>query len=582
MNGLLTPLDWTIIAAYLCFSLAVGILLSKRAGSSTGEFFLSGRNLPWWLAGTSMVATSFASDTPLVVTGWVRTGGISENWLWWSFAVGGMFSVFMLARLWRRAQVTTDVELTELRYSGKSAAVLRGFRAAYLAGPINCIIMAWVILAMVKLLGVVFDISPVTAVTVCILIATTYCVLSGYWGVVVTDLVQFALAMTGAIALCVLVVRHFGGVAPLAARAAQAGPLKERLLQFFPRPPAGAGPFEKRFWEGPVFAFAAFLAVQWWANKNADGGGAIVQRMSSTKDETHSLLATLWFNIAHYALRPWPWIIVAIASVVVFPDLKDNELAYPLMLKKFVPAGLMGVLIASFLGAFMSTIDTHLNLSSSYFVNDFYRRFIRPDAAEAEYVLISRIVSVAVEILAAAIARVHNSISGLFKFLLAFSSGVGMVYILRWFWWRVNAWSEISAMIASSVISSALYLAFGGLSYAAKLIITVAGSTAAWLAVTFLTAPVSMEKLTAFYRKVRPYGAWGPVTTACGMTPQGGLARLVLAWLAGTVMVLGATFAAGKFLLGSPGQGWLWLAAALLGAIIVTAELHRSTRSISD
>jgi len=575
-----TVIDWIIVAAYLAFSLLVGIVLSKRAGSSTGEYFLSGRKLPWWIAGTSMVATSFAADTPLVVSRWVRTGGIAENWIWWSFAASGMFSVFLLSRLWRRAKVVTDVELTELRYSGRSAAILRGFRAVYLAGPINCFTMAWVIAAMIKLLGVLFDIPPIRAVGVCVLIATVYCVLSGYWGVVVTDLVQFALAMGGSIALAVVVVKQFGGTGPMCRRAV-ASPLGTRLLDFFPRPPEGTGPFELKFWQGPMFAFAVFLAVQWWANKNSDGGGAIVQRMSSTKNERHSLLATLWFNVANYAIRPWPWIIVAIASVVLLPQLKDNELAYPLMIKKFVPAGLMGVMIASLLGAFMSTIDTHLNLSSSYFVNDFYRRFVRPGASERLYVLVSRLVSIVFMVLAAEIALIHDSISGLFKFLLAFASGAGAVYILRWFWWRINAWSELSAMIASSVVCSFLYVfdkKLGGLSYPVKLTITVFTSALVWIAVTFATAPVARAKLKEFYRRVRPFGAWGEIARECGLEAAPGLGRGVLNWIAGTVMVLAATISAGKFLLGFHKEGRLWLTAALAGAVVISFEIFGKHR----
>jgi len=577
----LTNLDWVIIAVYLAFSLGVGVALSKRASASTGEFFLSGRKLPWWLAGTSMVATSFASDTPLYVTGIVRREGICANWIWWSFAAAGMFSVFLLARLWRRAKVLTDVELTELRYSGKSAAFLRGFRATYFAGPVNCITMAWVILAMIKLMKELFGFSPIVSVGVCVGIATVYCVLSGFWGVVVTDLAQFALAMAGSIGLSVLVVKRMGGMSALR-EAAAAGPLGEGLIRFFPRPPEGASIFDGAFWEGPMFAFLAFLALQWWANKNADGGGVIVQRMSSTKNERHSVLATLWFNIANYALRPWPWIIVAVASVAVLPELGKGESAYPMMIKRFVPPGLLGVMVASFLGAFMSTIDTHLNLSSSYVVNDIYRRFMRKGASERHYVLVSRIVSVAFMVLASGIALVNESISGLFTFLLAFTSGVGAVYILRWFWWRINAWSEITAMTASGVIASVLsFYKYHpaqnpeGLSYAAILSITVAGSTIAWLTATFLTKPVAMERLAEFYSKVRPFGAWGPVARHCGLEPARGLGRALVNWMAGTAMVLGATLSAGKFLFGFALEGWLWLGVTAVGAVVVGFGLHR-------
>ncbi|HUW58796.1 MAG TPA: sodium:solute symporter family protein, partial [Planctomycetota bacterium] len=487
--------DWVIIVGYLVFALLVGLVFTRRAGKSTREFFISGRNLPWWIAGTSMVATSFASDTPLVITGWVRKGGIAENWIWWSWAAGGMFSVFLLSRLWRRAEVVTDVELTELRYSGRPGAALRGFRAAYLAIPINSIIMAWVIVAMAKFMNVLFldpsagatVMTPyVKAVIICITIATVYSVLSGFWGVVVTDFVQFIIAMGGSIALAVLAVRHVGGLDALREHAAAASSLGTRLLRFFPEPPDGAALMSWEFWQTPFFAFLVYISVQWWANKNADGGGIIIQRMVSSKNERHALLATLWFNVAHYALRPWPWILVALVSVAVLPNLADGEAAYPEMVKALAPAGLLGLIIASFLAAFMSTIDSTLNLSSSYVVNDFYRRFVRKDASERHYVGVSRVASVYFMILASCIAVMFDSISGLFKFLLAFSSGVGLVYIGRWFWWRINAWSEISAMVASSAIASCLYL-WGreGLTYPHILLMTVAGSTLVWMLVTF-------------------------------------------------------------------------------------------------
>jgi len=577
MNGVLSTLDWVIVALYLVFSLLIGIIFSKRAGKSTKEYFISGRNLPWWIAGTSMVATSFAVDTPLVVTGWIRKAGVSENWIWWSFAVGGMFSVFLLSRLWRRAEVITDVELTELRYSGKSAAALRGFRALYFAIPINCITLTWVVLAMIKCSKVFFGIRPEVAVLFIIALTTAYCVLSGYWGVVVTDLMQFALAMTGAIALAVVAVRNIGGLGELQAQAALASGLRERLLHFFPRPPEGASPLGLDFWKGPLFAFVAYISIQWWANKNADGGGVIIQRMSSTKNERHSLLATLWFNIANYAVRPWPWIIVALASMVVLPTIEDPELAYPQMIKVLAGPGLMGVIIASLIGAFMSTVDTHFNLSSAYIVNDFYRRFVKRRASERHYVLVSRISAIFLMIVSSWVALQSESISGLFKFLVAFSSGVGLVYILRWFWWRINAWSEISAMSASSLICSFLNV-FNKelqLSYPAILCITVAGSTLVWLAVTFLTKPVDEEKLLAFYRKVRPYGAWGKIAEKAGVAPARGLAGLITNWLAGTVMVLGATLSAGKFLLGSSLEGWCYLAAAAIGAAVISREVFR-------
>ena len=574
-------IDWIIVGAYLVLVLGVGVFFMRRAGQSTDEFFVSGRNLPWWLAGTSMVATSFAADTPLAVTGWVRNHGISFNWIWWSFAIGGMFSVFFLSRLWRRAAVVTDVELTELRYSGRSAAALRAFRGAYMAIPVNCITMGWVILAMIKILKTLLGIDPVLSVAICLALTTVYAVMSGFWGIVVTDLLQFVMAMVGAIALCVLATSNAGGLAALRAKATAESAMGEQLLDFFPRLSAG-GIGSAEFWSGPFFAFCVFLSVQWWANKNADGGGVVVQRMLASRSETDSLRATLWFNIANYAIRPWPWIVVALASIALFPRLTGSEAenAYPMMILHYAPAGLTGLMVASFLGAFMSTIDTHLNLSSAYLVNDIYRRFIRRDASEKHYVLVSRIASLGFMLLASLIAIFSDSISDLFVFLLAFTSGFGAVLILRWFWWRINAWSELSAMIASGAISITLYVLRGPLGNPSPqliLLLTVGGSTAVWVAVTFLTAPVSQHKLAAFYRKVRPYGAWGGLAAATGVTPDGGMGRMMLNWVAGSVMVLAAMLAVGKLLLGEPLVGGLYLTAAIVGAVIIWPELRRKT-----
>jgi Na+/proline symporter len=354
-------------------------------------------------------------------------------------------------------------------------------------------------------------------------------------------------------------------------QATAASALGDRLLEFFPRLPE-SGTSWHDFWSGPFCAFMVFISVQWWANKNADGGGVLVQRMSAAKNERHSLLATLWFNVAHYALRPWPWILVAVASMAVFPELADDEAAYPEMVKRFLPSGLMGLMVTSFLAAFMSTIDTHANLSASYIVNDVYRRFVCPGRGQRHYVWVSRAASLGLMLISSAIALRAESISALFKFMLAFSSGVGLVYIMRWFWWRLNAWSEITAMIASSVIASFLYLA-ADFSYPTVLAITVAGSAVICLAATYLTAPVATDRLIDFYRKVRPVGAWRPVAAVAGVTPAGGLGRSLINWLAGTVMILAATISVGKFLVGSPGQGGLYLVAAVIGAIVIWPEV---------
>ncbi len=451
-----------------------------------------------------------------------------------------------------------------------------------MAVPLNIIPLAWVLVAMKKILEVVLGLHPVAAMGVCLALTLAYSVLSGLWGVVVTDFLQFAIATAGAIVLAVMAVGRCGGLEALRTGAEQASPLSVALTRFFPHPPEGTTPLDAAFWEGPVFAFAVFVFVQWWANKNADGGSVVVQRMLASRNERESLLATLWFNIANYALRPWPWILVALATVVLLPD-APHEKAYVQVMMQLAPAGLMGLMLASFLGAFMSTVDTHLNLSAAYLVNDLYRRFMVRDASQRHYVAVSRAACVFVMTAAALLALVKDSISGLYIFLLSFTSGFGLVLILRWFWWRVNAWSEVSAMTASGFVSTGLYflkehvwpeeLAWMGNQWI--LLLTVVVSTAVWLAVTLLTSPVSAERLAAFYRKVRPYGAWGPVARHAEVRPPQGLWRLVVKWLAGTVMVLAATFAIGAFVLARPVTGCLYTAAALVGAVIIWALWDR-------
>jgi Na+/proline symporter len=593
MLGALTTLDWLVVGCYLVGILLVGLYFTKRAGKNTGEFFLSGRNLPWWLAGTSMVATAFSSDTPLIITGWVRRGGVAGNWMWWCFAVGGMFSALLLSRLWRRSEVVTMVELTEMRYSGRSAAALRGVRAGYFALVVSCIPMAWSILAMNKVMTSLLDVDPFWAVVICIVITTVYTALSGSWGVVVTDFIQFIVAMFGSIVLCVLAVKHVGGISAMMSHPA----VTQKAVNFFPQS-GGTSAWGWDFWSGPVGVFWIYLLVQWWGNKNADGGAVVVQRMASSKDERHSLLATLWFNIANYAIKPWPWILVALASLIVYPiaaDGKDvvGEAAYPEMIRTLAPSGLKGLMVASFMAAFMSMVNTFLNLSSSFLVQDVYRRFIRRSASEKHYVLVSRLGSVGFMAVSGAIALTANSINDLFQLLLSLTAGFGAVYILKWFWWRINAWSEISAMIASTAISIPMYLYNMSQAHAQSishvptfkipatliLAITAFGSIPIWVIVTYMTSPVERWKLVEFYRKVRPYGWWGAIAKQSGIAPPRDLPRLVGCWLAGTVMVLGATIAVGKFLLGFYAGGACYLVAAIAGGVIVWAGVLRKTRA---
>jgi len=507
----LTWLDWLYIALYFALNGAIGLYYRARAGKNVDEFFLSGRNIPWWLAGTSMVATTFAADTPLAVTGMVARGGIAGNWLWWSWVASGMMTVFFYARLWRRCGVMTDIEFTEIRYSGKPVAFLRGFRALYLGIPVNCIILGWVNLAMVKILSLALGVTRVEALLIVLgLIAITSFIstLSGLWGVLVTDLVQFVIKMTMVTVLAVFAVQAVGGMDALKTKLAAIdrtrGAHDGALLNFIPDLNSP--------WM-PMITFFVYISLNWWATwyprAEPGGGGYIAQRMFSAKDEKHSLLATLWFNIAHFAVRPWPWILVALASLVLFPGLEDPETGYVRVMIAYLPASLRGVMLAAFAAAYMSTIATQLNWGASYIVNGFYRRFIKPKAADRHSVVVSQWTTVLLTVISIVVTFFLTSIAGAWKMLLVTGAGTGLVLLLRWYWWRINAWSEISAMITAFITSLALQIG-GGLDsdkpvdFAWIMIITVSVTTVVWLAVTFATQPESEETLVKFYKRARP------------------------------------------------------------------------------
>ncbi len=559
----LSPIDGVIIISYILFALGLGIYYSKRAGKNINEFFVSGRNLPWWLAGTSMVATTFAADTPLAVTGLVVKDGIAGNWLWWNMVLSGMLATFLFSRLWRRAEIITDVELTELRYAGKSASLLRGFRALYIGLPINCITMGWVILAMQKIIVLTFNLpdtgtSKVLAVLACMLIAGIYCALSGFWGVVITDLVQFGMAMIGSIVLAVIAVTKIGGIGVLKTKLTEMHGASHSILNFFPD--FGAG-------EMAILTFGIYLGVQWWAANGADGGGYIAQRMFAAKDERNTLLATLWFNIAHYTLRPWPWILVALVSMVVYPNLSDPEAGYPKLMLEYLPPGLLGLMLTAFLAAFMSTIDTHLNWGASYLVNDFYKRFFKPEADDRHYVVASRISVVLIMLVAGVTSLFMDSIAGAWKFLIALNAGIGLVQILRWYWWRINAWSEIAAMVTSAVVSTIVFtLPQTKDNFAYQMLIIVPISTLSWLIATLVTSPVSEERLIAFYQRIRPNGGWwGRIPSLANVQPIGESSMpALLNWVLGSAFVYCTLFGFGKLLLGFYGVGVLFLLIALI------------------
>ncbi|MGH7529101.1 MAG: sodium:solute symporter family protein [Gemmatimonadales bacterium] len=572
----LSTADWIIIIAYFAISAAIGLYYAGRAGRSISEYFLSGRSLPWWLAGTSMVATTFAADTPLVVTGLVVRQGIAGNWVWWSLALSGILTVFFFARLWRRAGVLTDVEFVELRYGGRPAAALRGVRALYLAIPINLIIMGWVTKAMADVLRITMGISGWEVAALLFLITAGYAILSGLWGVVVTDFFQFIVAMAGSIVLAVLAVQHVGGLDRLTDLAAARYGGDGAGLSIIPPLDSAWLPFEM---------LVVYIAVQWWASwypgAEPGGGGYVAQRILSTRDERHGLLATLWFNVAHYALRPWPWILVGLFAAVSYPDLSapgaDPGLGYARAMVDLLPSPLRGLLLAAFAAAYMSTIATHLNWGTSYFVNDFWLRFVRKQAARREQVIVSRVATAVLMLLALAVMQFLDTVEQGWRILLGLGAGTGLVLILRWYWWRVNAWSEIVAMAASFVVSLVLWQVFDMPADApATLMITVGVTTLAWVVATYVTAPESSETLERFYRRVRPGGpGWRAVATRLGFggdTIPGGALSWVN-WVAGWVAVYATLFGIGQLLVGT-------LAWALVCGVIAAAAFMLIARNL--
>jgi Na+/proline symporter len=579
-------LDWSIVAAYVVFALAIGIIFRRRAGRSISDYFLSGRNLPWWLVGTSIVATMFAADTPLAVTGLVATDGIAGTWMMWNFAAAHLMAAFFFARLWRRAGVITDVELVALRYSGRPAQVLRGFRCLWEGVVLNCIIMGWVILAMVKIMGVLVDLDTVTArlgiggiidgrwfaIIVCLVVAVVYTVLSGFWGVVMTDFVQFIIAMTGAIALAVIAVQDVGGITQLKARLAeQYGGLADSFLAFVP----GSNGHSL-----PMITFVALIGVNWWATRDAGGTSYMVQRMLAARDEQHSFLGVLWFCFVHYVLRFWPWIVVGLVTLVVFPDLQDRELGYPMAIVEYLPTGLLGLMVASMLAAFMSTIDTLLNWGVSLLVNDGYKAFIRKEASEGHYVRVSRLLVVALMIAGGATAYMMQSIRGAWELFFGMTVGIGGVFVMRWWWWRVNAWSEIAAWVSTAVVYVGLYIIEPDLVFGWHLILTALVSTVCWVAVTLVTPPTDQAKLVAFYERVRPGSPWWkPVARRSAVVVDRMGWSDITDWLAGLVFIYAALFGVGKLVLAEWIEGVLYLAAATVAGAVIARSLSRTAQA---
>lgn len=573
----MAPLDWLIVVLYLAFALGVGLLFRNRAGRDVTQYFLSGRNLPWWILGTSIVATMFAADTPLAVTGLVANHGISGLWYLWTFAPAHLMATFFFARLWRRAGVLTDVELVELRYSGRPARVLRGFRAVWEGVVLNCIVMGWVILAMVKIMGALVNLDAVTqqlgiahvvdgrwfGILVCLVVSVAYTVMSGFWGVVVTDFFQFFLSMAGAIVLAVVAVGDVGGLAELKLQLArQYGAAADGYFRFMP---SAEGP------SLPLMAFLALIGVNWWATRDAGGTSYMVQRMLAARDERHSFLGVLWFCFVHYVLRPWPWVLVGLVSLVAFPDLADKEMGYPMAIVEFLPVGLLGLMVASMVAAFMSTIDTLINWGSSLVVNDLYRRFLRTDAADRHYVRIAQLCVVVLMTAGGVTAYAMQSIRGAWELFFGMTVGIGGVYVMRWWWWRVNAWSEIAAWVATAVVYLGLHVALPGIDFGWHLIVTAAVSTVCWVTVALVTPPTDEDVLVAFFERVRPNAPWwGPIALRSRVGPAPGGWSDVTGWLAGLVFIYAGMFGVGKLILNGWWSGVPYLAAAMVaGGVIV-------------
>ena len=580
----ITPVDWTIVAAYFLLSAGIGLYFTRRGGESLSQYFLSGRQAPWWLAGTAMVATTFAADTPLVVTGLVATKGVAGNWLWWNFVMSGMLTVFFFARLWRRAEVMTDAELAEVRYGGAPAALLRGFRALYLALPINLIILGWVTRAMIKILTIALGLKDVSiggmtvsgevvAVGICFLITLLYSVAAGMWAVLWTDLVQFVVKMSAVIVLAVYSVQAVGGIDVMKAKLVTHFGSETAALSVLPVSVTPHGIMAYAWM--PLLTLGVYLSVQWWAawypGAEPGGGGYVAQRIFSARSERDGVLATLFFQIAHYALRPWPWIVTGLATVILYPGLEDKEAGYVRAFVELLPTPWRGFMLAGFAAAYMSTVATHLNWGASYLVHDFYRRFLKKDASERHYVWAGRVVTALLMIAAATLTLALDTAAESFQLILAIGAGTGLIYLLRWFWWRVNAWSEVAAMASSFLVALGFFIAKKTghpVPDAESLIITVVTTSIVWITVAFLTPPTDRATLVSFYRKVRPAGpGWTSVRAEAGVTAApDSLPQALLGWVLGCTLIYAALFGTGSFLYGRTPQGIFWTVLFVISA----------------
>lgn len=592
---ILHGIDWAIVVLTLLICFAPALFFGKRAGKSTAEFFVSGRSVPWWLAGLSMVATTFSSDTPNLVTDIVRRQGVAGNWCWWAFTLTGVATVFFYARLWRRSGVMTDLEFYEIRYCGKAASLVRGFRSVYLGFLFNCMIMATVTLAACKIAAILFGMSRWQTLLICGVLNVVFAAYSGLWGALVIDMVQFFVKMTAVIAAAWFAVKHVGGLhAMVTAVSSKVGPNGINYLNILPD-------FTNN-WNVAVAVFIMPIAVQWWAvwypGAEPGGGSYIAQRMLASKSEKDSLGAVLFFNLAHYILRPWPWILVALASLLVYPELSDiqkafpnldptllgHDIAYPAMLK-FLPIGFIGLMVGGLIAANSSTILTHLNWGASYLVHDFYRRFINPTASERHYVWMGRLATVGLFVCAAALTFILDTAKDAFDIILQVGAGTGLLYLLRWFWWRINAWCEIIAMVSSFAVSLVIWVLNKkgfAIPTPVALIITVVTTTVCWMITAFVGPQTDRRTLVEFYRKVRPFGpGWRQVRLEAGVSEAEAKATheniplALLGWVAGCTVIWSGLFMVGNFLYGRMPAAGLLLIVLIIGGVVLIGVINR-------
>jgi len=561
----LDNLDYSIIIIYLIFIFVLGIYFTKRASSSMEDFFIGGRSMPWWLLGVSMAATNFSIDTPIAVTKFVATEGIGGVWFMWSSAISAVMVTFFFSKLWRRSEVITDAQIIEKRYSGDSAKYLRLFKGLYFGVIFNVFIMGWVFLSLSKVMAGITTIDINYILWPTVFLVFIYSVASGFYGVVVTDFFQYFIALIGSIVLAYFSIQHVGGISSLVSGLDGSSGENPSLLNFFPS-------FEDNSLM-PLSVFLVYILMQWWAHKYSDGGGKHIQRLLSARNEKEAFKGSALFTVLTYIFQIWPWIITALCGVLVFQGISDPEMIYPQMMVKVLPHGLLGLVVIGLVGAFMSTIDTHLNLGASYIVNDIYKRFFVKEQTNRHYVLVSRISMGLLLVIAVIISKNLDSVAGAWKFLLTFASGAGLTWVIRWFWWRVNAWTEFSGMVASGVTASYIHFYHPHWLYSSKLFVTVLVSTITWVTVTYLTKPVRREVLIDFVKLVRPgYFGWKSIYASSGIEPHDFLSNGIKLSLFGVI----------AFFLFNFGIGFVILKDALVGVALITAGVFIGFRILRD